>query len=259
MQTSDISLWGTAVLMLLTGIAVGLFLLIDRRLGMRLGRLLLVSTFQLAVIGGMVWGVFYLDAWWADVVWFLLMVLAAGLYLSRQFQLGTPRLFFSLFAALFVAVLSIGVCLLWVLTANMPFLSHHLLVSVVGLLLGHLLLSVRQGLLFYLGSLRSTTVHRQYLLSCGASHLESLMPSVRRSLRAAVLPSLRMMASPAVVSLPLVFCGMLLCGSSPVAAVVIVWLFAAAFFTSTVIALVVVFYLADNWLFDKQGNLLVGN
>lgn len=258
MQTSDISLWGTAVLMLLTGVAAGLFLLVDRRLGMRLGRLLLVSTFQLAVMGTLAWGVLYLNVWWADVAFLLLVVLAESLLLTYQIRMGW-RFLPVLFGAMLVAVLAVGACLLWSLTAVMPYLSHHLLMAVVGLLLVLLHFAVRRGLLIYLGSLRSTTIHRQYMLSCGATHVESVIPSVRRSFRAALLPLMRTMASPAIASLALLFCGMLMCGASPVAAALIVWLFVAATFTSTIITLLLTFYLSDRWLFDQQGNLIVGN
>ena len=249
MQTSDISLWGTAVLMLLTGVAAGLFLLVDRRLGMRLGRLLLVSTFQLAVMGTLAWGVLYLNVWWADVAFLLLVVLAESLLLTYQIRMGW-RFLPVLFGAMLVAVLAVGACLLWSLTAVMPYLSHHLLMAVVGLLLVLLHFSVRRGVLIYLGSLRSTTIH---------PHVESVSPSLRRSFRAALIPLMRMMASPAIASLALLFCGMLMCGASPVAAALIVWLLVAATFTSTIITLLLTFYLSDRWLFDQQGNLIVGN
>lgn len=256
MQLSDISVWGVIVLLVLTGMAASLFMLVDRRTGPRLLRAAMVGTLQLVVLGGVTWGVIYLDKWWADILWLILMVIGVSLLLLRQLRWGFERLFFPITLSVFGGTTAIGACLLWTLTHGKPFLSHHLLIPVVGLLLSHLLVSVRQGMQAYLGSLRHTTKHRQYLLSCGATHLESVMPSARRALRAALLPSLQNMISPAVISMPLLFCGLLMCGTSPLMAVAVVWLLFPACLSVTVLTLVLAFWLSDRWLFDKQDNLL---
>lgn len=243
-------------MLLLTGMATSLFLLVDRRLGHRLLRAMMMGTLQLAALGALTWGLFFIDKWWVDIIWLLFMVAAITVFLQKQLCWGGRRLLLPIGGSVLTGILTIGAYLLWTLTPDKPFLSHHLLLPVAGLLLAHLLVSVKQGMLAYLGSLRHTTEHRQYLLSCGATHMESVLPSARRALRAALMPSFRTMASPAIISLPLVFCGMLMSGASPIAAAITVWLLTAACFTATIITLLVAFWLSDRQLFDQHDNLL---
>lgn len=256
MHINDISIWGTIVLLLLTALAASFFLLIDRRLGVRLSRAMLVATIQLAVLSGATWTIFYVDKWWADVLWLLIMMVAVCLFLLRQLRWGLERLWLPVLAAILIGTMAIGAVVLWTLTPGKPFMSHHLFIPVAGILLTHLLSSVGQGMQTYLGSLRHTTEHRHYLLASGATHLESIMPSARRAIRAALMPSLRSMTSPVMLTLPPLFCGMLMFGASPLTAVTIVWLLLAACFTATVLTLILAFRLSDKRLFDKQDNLL---
>ncbi|MBQ7510385.1 MAG: ABC transporter permease [Prevotella sp.] len=121
-------------------------------------------------------------------------------------------------------------------------------VPVFGVLLAFLSVSVKQTLQTYQRSMLHTEAHRQYLLANGATRLESLMPSVRRALRAAVQPQLKTMAQPLLVAMPLLFAGMLLGGASPVGAVVVVLLLMAATFVASVVAGVAAIYLTHSAL-----------
>lgn len=257
MQISDISIWGITLLLLLTGTATALSVVIDRRIGMRLLRAMSVAMLQLLALGGLTWSIIYFDKWWIDILWLLALVLSVSFILLQRFQRGWQHLFLPLSGSMFISTLTTGACLLLTFSKEESFLSPHLLIPVIGLLLGHQHIAVKQGLRTYLSSLRHTTEHRQYLLSCGATHLESIMPSARRALRSALLPSLKDMISPFPISLPLVFCGMILCEASPAVAILTVWLLLAASFTSTVITLILTLWLSDRWLFDGRGNLLV--
>ena len=121
-------------------------------------------------------------------------------------------------------------------------LSGWYVIPVLGVLIASLVTSVLETLQTYQRSLMHTEAHRQYMLANGASLLESLMPSVRRALRAAVQPQLRTMAQPLLVTMPLLFVGMLLGGASPVTAVIEMILLMIAAFVSTVVAAIVALY-----------------
>jgi len=248
MQIGDISPWGAVVLLLLTGLSVSLFLFIDRRMVQRLWRAALIATFQLAVLAALVWGVCRVDTWWADAAWVVLMVCGATFFSVQRVSWGWQRLLLPAGAAVSVALALSGVCLLWALSSGSPLFTHHLLVPVAGLLAGQLTVSLGQGIQTYVSSLRNTKAHQRYLQANGATRLETIIPSVRRALRASALPSLRAMAKPVLMSLPLVFCGMLLCGASPVAAVLAVWLLHAAVLLAAIVAQMVFF-----WLYEKMG------
>ena len=106
----------------------------------------------------------------------------------------------------------------------------------------HLVVAVKETLQTYQRSLMHTEAHRLYMQANGATLLESLMPSVRRALRATVQPQLRTMAQPLLVTMPLLFVGMLLGGISPATAVFVMILLMMAAFVSTVVAAIVALY-----------------
>ena len=118
-----------------------------------------------------------------------------------------------------------------------------------------LVLSLPRAMQAYVRSLKNTEAHRRYLLANGASHLETVVPSFRRALRAVLLP-MSFWRLPLAVGLPLLFLGLLMGGSTvaaALAAVLLLWMTATA---ASVLACVLMLWMADKWLFDKQGNFL---
>lgn len=116
-----------------------------------------------------------------------------------------------------------------------------------GLMLVFLLMSVPRAFRAYQRSLVHTDSHRRYLLANGATHLESLMPSVRRAFRAALLPLSLHRTSPMLFVLPFLFFTLLADGFSLGAALVCIvlsWLTALAV---AVLAVVLSLWLSDRW------------
>ena len=124
-----------------------------------------------------------------------------------------------------------------------------------GLMTLLLTLSTPRAMVAYVRSLRHTEEHRRYLLSCGASHMESIVPSVRRALRAAVLPLLCQRRSPMLVAMPLMWLTLLACGASLLTALLSVLLMWAAAVAAALLTCVLALWLADRKLFDKREKL----
>ena len=110
----------------------------------------------------------------------------------------------------------------------------------------------------YVRSLRHTVTHQQYLLANGATHRESIMPCIRKAMRAAFLPLMpRFRQSIITIALPVLFLGMILGGVEiwpSFYTTLFFWL--GAFITCLIVFLVSV-CLYDIVLFDKKGNLLI--
>ena len=109
----------------------------------------------------------------------------------------------------------------------------------------------------YLRSLKHTQAHRRYLMANGATHLESLVPSVRRSLRAAFLPMLWQRSSHMPLAMALLFCTLLLFGATIAAALAITLMTWAAAIAAAVLAIVLTIWLADRLLFSKEDHVMV--
>lgn len=120
-----------------------------------------------------------------------------------------------------------------------------------------LLISTPKAMETYLLALKRTEAHRRYLMASGATHLESVVPCARRSLRAAALPLLWQRRSPMVVAMPLMFLVMLAFGTTIATALLSTLLTWAVAVAAALLTCVLALWLADYKLFDKRGNLIV--
>jgi len=235
MISSDISFWGVSLLVVLLLASVALYWLIDRKEMMRVQKVFGLMAGQMAVIGVITWTAYKACAWWADLLWLLLMLaLATGwcLYIMRRtWKQMLPSVVAALTAGTLVGCGAMMLCV-----------PGRFFIPVTAVIVAHLAVAVKETLQTYQRSLMHTQIHRQYMQANGASLLESLMPSVRRALRATIQPQLQTMAQPLLVTMPLLFVGMLLGGVSPATAVVLMMLLMIAAFVSTVVAAIVALY-----------------
>lgn len=239
----ELSFWGVALTLVLWVLAVALFVLIDRKEMLRVLKISGLMVAQMIVIGAGVWIVYKMDTWWANLLWLVVMLALATAWCVHELRgerpVGGKKVNFGqvlpVVAGLIAGCAVAGGSLMLTLPSGC-------LVPVFGVLIAHLMMSVTQTLQTYQRSMLHTEAHRQYMLANGASRLESLMPCVRRALRAAIQPQLKTMAQPLLVAMPLLFAGLLLGGVSPVAAVTVLLLFAAAAFVASVLAGVVALY-----------------
>ena len=264
----ELSFWGIALTLVLWLLAVALFLLIDRREMRRVLRVSALMAVQLVAVGGGAWVVYKMHVWWACLLWLVVMLGLAtawcvheirgerqasgktaghGLLMKGDALAMKGEALAMMREALVVAGGLLAGCAV-AGGSLMLTLPGGCFVPVFGVLLAFLSVSVKQTLQTYQRSMLHTEAHRQYLLANGATRLESLMPSVRRALRAAVQPQLKTMAQPLLVAMPLLFAGMLLGGASPVGAVVVVLLLMAATFVASVVAGVAAIYLTHSAL-----------
>ena len=88
----------------------------------------------------------------------------------------------------------------------------------------------------YMRSFNNTQAHRYYLLANGASFIESLIPSLRRALRACVVPQARRIGLPLALKTAMLFLGMLMGGMTATMAVAVTLLVCAASFVAMVTA-----------------------
>lgn len=121
-------------------------------------------------------------------------------------------------------------------------LPSSMFLPLAGILFVCLLASVPAALQTYLRCLRHTEEHRRYLVANGASHLESVMPAVRRALRSALLPLLWKRKSPMMVALPLLFLALLMMNTTIAAALVTTLLLWAAAIVASFLSTLLLLY-----------------
>ncbi len=200
---------------------------------------------------------------WGFIVTVLLLLAALSMVwlvdrklLFKSMRIGLlrriPRFPAKLWLAAAIAMLVVGSALTGCLLLS---LSFRLFVPVIVAVLLCLLLSVPRAMQTYYRSLLHTQGHRRYLLANGGTHLESVIPSVRRSLRSALTSVLWTRSSPMVFGLLLFCCGMLIDGATLAATLVttvVLWMAAVA---GSVLSSVLAIWVADRWLFDQHERL----
>ena len=235
MINSDISFLGVSLLVVLLLASIVIYWLIDRKEMMRVLKVFGLMAGQMTVIGVIIWTVYKANAWWANLLWLVVLIALATGWCLLKMRKTWKQMLMPIIAALTAGTLiGSGVMMLC--------LSGRFFIPVTAVVVAHLVVAVKDTLQTYQRSLMHTEAHRQYMQANGASLLESLMPSVRRALRATVQPQLRTMAQPLLVTMPLLFVGMLLGGISPATAVFVMILLVMAAFVSTVVAAIVALY-----------------
>ena len=191
-----------------------------------------------------------LSLWGVAVVLLLLAVAVLLLWLIDQrmlsklfgFRLPGTRLPAKLLLPVAVAILVGGFAMAGCLVLCLPCRTFW---PVFGVVVIGLLLSVPRAMETWHRSLKHTDAHRRYLVANGATHLESLVPTVRRALRAAVLPVAWRWSSPIVVAMLLLLLGLLIGGVTPAAAVATTLLLWVAVVAASVLSSVLAMWLAD--------------
>ena len=235
MMSSDISFWGVSLLLVLLLASVAVYWLIDRKEMMRVLKVFGLMAGQMAVVGVIAWTAYKANAWWADMLWLVVLIALATGWCLYKMRKTWKQMLTSVVAALTAGTLiGSGVMMLC-----MP---GRFFIPITAVMVTHLVVAVKETLQTYQRSLTHTEAHRLYMQANGASLLESLMPSVRRALRATVQPQLRTMAQPLLVTMPLLFVGMLLGGVTPATATILMILLMMAAFVSTVAAAIVALY-----------------
>lgn len=234
----DMSSWCIVPLLLLLVAALALFWMFDRRLFLTLIRMFGLVLIQLVAVGFYVWLVMTANRWWVYVLWFLLLSFSVGYQASKKARLPWRlSLYVAAAVALSVAVVS------GLLLASAPF---RLILPVAAVLAAGLYETLGCSLQTYIRSYKNTQAHRYFLLANGASLLESLTPSIRRALRASLVPQFRRLSRPLLVTGTMLFWGLIIGGATADTALFTTLLLYIAVFVATMMAILLTIYFLSN-------------
>ena len=143
------------------------------------------------------------------------MTLWAGWMIVSKCKLSVKDYLLPASAGLFVGVLAVG---LWLLVAVLPIdaITARWFVPVMAVLIGHSASMQVRGLSTFASLTTNNRAQYDFLIGNGASKWQALMPFMRSSLLAIISPTITNLSALALATLPLLFCGMLLGGLSPI-------------------------------------------
>ena len=233
----------TILALLLLILPFGALYLLDRPSVRPLAIALAKGLVQLLIFSLVVWGVYKVDNTWITIVWFMAMTLWAGWMIVSKCKLSVKDYLLPASAGLFVGVLAVG---LWLLVAVLPIdaITARWLVPIMAVLIGHSAIMLVRGLSTFVSLTTNNRAQYDFLIGNGASKWQAMMPFMRSSLLAVISPTIANLSALALATLPLLFCGMLLGGLSPINAFAVMLYSVLGCIASSVLSLGVTLVLA---------------
>ena len=212
MIVSEISLWGAALIAFLVVVAMLALAFVDRKMLRRMLIIFGATVAQMVVVGAVVLLAFKTFAWWAYLLWYLLVLLLSICWVLYPIQFMWKRMVLPISIAVLAGSIVLG-------GSTMLCLPINVFMTVYSVLMACMTASMIQTMINYLRSMHQPDAHKQEL-----------------SWRESVLPQVRSMAQPLVMVMPMLYAGMLVGGVSPYIGLMIILLLIAASFVANVLA-----------------------
>ena len=206
MFVSEISLWGAAIVacvVLVAAIALAFF---DRQMLRRMLVIFGATVAQMAVVVAVVWVVYQTDAWWAYLVWFLLVLALSICWCLFPLQSIWKKMLRPVSVAMLVGSIVVG-------GSAMLMLPTSVFLSIYSVLMACMTASLMQTMMRYQRNQQKP-----------------------EALREDMLHQIRNLAQPLVMVVPMLYAGMLLGGVAALEGLLVTLLLIAASFVANILA-----------------------
>ena len=217
MFVSEISLWGAAIVacvVLVAAIALAFF---DRQMLRRMLVIFGATVAQMAVVVAVVWLVYQTNAWWAYLVWFLLVLALSICWCLFPLQSLWKKMLRPVSVAMLVGSIVVG-------GSAMLMLPTSVFLSIYSVLMACMTASLMQTMMRYLRNQQKP-----------------------EALREDMLHQIRNLAQPLVMVVPMLYAGMLLGGVAALEGLLVTLLLIAASFVANILAGVITLGMIRNY------------
>lgn len=225
----------------------------------RLMRRLTISalrlTIQLLLVGLYLQFVFQLNAWWLNLLWLLVMLVAADISLVNSSRLTLKRFLFPIFVSLTLGTLVPLFYFIAVILKLPNIMDARYFIPIAGMIMGNSLRADIIGLSTFYRSLHEQEKNYLYSLAQGATLREAVRPFLQKAYFASLAPTIATMATIGIVSLPGMMTGIILGGTDPFVAIKYQITIMMAIFSGTALAVILGILLTLRIGFSKLGVL----
>ena len=217
MFVSEISLWGAAIVacvVLIAAIALAFF---DRQMLRRMLVIFGATVAQMAVVVAVVWLVYQTNAWWAYLLWFLLVLALSICWCLFPLQSIWKKMLRPVSVAMLVGSIVVG-------GSAMLMLPTSVFLSIYSVLMACMTASLMQTMMRYLRNQQKP-----------------------EALREDMLHQIRNLAQPLVMVVPMLYAGMLLGGVAALEGLLVTLLLVAASFVANILAGVITLGMIRNY------------
>lgn len=250
MQTIDISFQWMGAFYLLLLLPVLILHFLNAGLTRTILTAALRMTIQLAFVAVYLEVIFALNSIWLNLLWILVMMVAANINIITGSGLRVKKFFVPVFLGLFTGgSVIIGFFVLLAIRPD-PVYDARYLIPISGMILGNCLRANVISLERFYTTIRKNEKEYLTFLLMGASLHEAARPFMQESIKPALAPTLSTMATLGLVSLPGMMTGQILGGSDPTVAIKYQVAIMIAIFTATVITALLNIYASMRTAFN---------
>ncbi|MDP2232315.1 MAG: iron export ABC transporter permease subunit FetB [Actinomycetota bacterium] len=222
---------------------------ISIRMSLKLERDLALATFrtyvQLIVLGLVLRWVFAHDTWWLVVGLLGMMTLAAARIVVRRSPDAPSGLMTSSFISMALTGLIVTFSVTGLIVQVDPWYRAQYVIPIAGMVLGNSMNGIAVALERVFADMDSRAEEILALTALGATPYEAAGDSVRKALRAGLIPTINAMAAAGIVFIPGMMTGQILAGVDPLAAtgyqIVVMLMVAAATALGSVLAVLLTY------------------
>ena len=206
MFVSEISLWGAAIVACVVLMAMIALAFFDRQMLRRMLVIFGATVAQMAVVVAVVWLVYQTNAWWAYLLWFLLVLALSICWCLFPLQSLWKKMLRPVSVAMLVGSIVVG-------GSAMLMLPTSVFLSIYSVLMACMTASLMQTMMRYQRNQQKP-----------------------EALREDMLHQIRNLAQPLVMVVPMLYAGMLLGGVAALEGLLVTLLLVAASFVANILA-----------------------
>jgi len=212
-------------------------------------------TLQLLLVGLYLQVVFRLNAWWLNVLWLILMLVAADISLVNSSRLKLRPFLLPVFVSLVIGTGAPLIYMLGVIVRLPNLMDARYFIPISGMITGNSLRADIVGLSSFYSSLHSQEKVFLSALAQGASLSEAVRPFLQKAYTASLAPTIATMATIGIVALPGMMTGIILGGTDPFVAIKYQIAIMMAIFSGSALAVILGILLTLRSSFDRYGIL----
>ena len=206
MFVSEISLWGAAIVACVVLVAAIALVFFDKQMLRRMLVIFGATVAQMAVVVAVVWVVYQTNAWWAYLLWFLLVLALSICWCLFPLQSIWKKMLQPVSVAMLVGSIVVG-------GSAMLMLPTSVFLSIYSVLMACMTASLMQTMMRYQRNQQKP-----------------------EALREDMLHQIRNLAQPLVMVVPMLYAGMLLGGVAALEGLLVTLLLIAASFVANILA-----------------------
>ena len=230
MFVTEINLWNAVLVAVIVIVALIVFFILDRKMIHRMGLVYGVTLAQMILVGIVIWLTYKYPVWWTYLLWFLVVPALSTCWVLYPLQamVSWKKMLLPVATAVFTGSIMVAGCALLILPLSV-------FMTVYSVLLACMTASLIQTSMNYLRSLERPEKEQE----------SSLMENI--------LPKVRSMVSPLIMTVPTLYAGMMMGGIPGRDSLFIVLLLLAFAFVTNVVSGIVLQLVARQQ--NKKSNL----